>query len=122
MVLGRRMQVWMTPEDAAEMRLEAAQRRAHRASRTRKANAALEVYKAGRGTAEASIEAISSRVSFCRVRRDIGLRASLLVPFRFEMPAKRCLAARISTRLEFLRHLLQNLDVRRDALGLNRPA
>ena len=33
------------------------------------------------------------------------------------MAPQRCLAARISTRLEFLRHLLQDLDVQRDALA-----
>ena len=57
-----------------------------------------------------------------RIRRDIGLRAGLLVPFRFEMPAQRRLAARIGARLEFLRHVLQDLDVGRDAFGLDRAA
>src|SRR3984893_12686374 len=62
------------------------------------------------------------RLIVLRIRRDIGLRAGLLVTLRFELSPSRCLAARISTRLEFLRHLLQDLDVRRDAFGLNRAA
>ena len=62
------------------------------------------------------------RLIVLRIRRDIGLRAGLLVTFRFEMPPQRCLAARIGARLELLRHLLQDLNVGRDAFGLDRAA
>jgi hypothetical protein len=64
-VMGRRMQVPMSPKDAAWMRRGAAQARARKAARTRTANAALAAYKAGQGTAAAVIEAISARLGYC---------------------------------------------------------
>jgi hypothetical protein len=57
-----------------------------------------------------------------RIRRDIGLRAGPLVPFCLEVPAQRRLAARIRARLEFLRQFLQDFNIGRDALGLDRSA
>ena len=72
-VMGRRMQVWMSPEDAAEMRRRAAQRRAKKAACTRKANAALVAYIGGRETAGAAVEAISKRVMFCDSHERLGV-------------------------------------------------
>jgi hypothetical protein len=63
--MGRRMQVRTTPENVAEMRRAAAVMRAHKAARTRKADAALAAYKAGEGTAEAAVDAISHRAMLC---------------------------------------------------------
>src|ERR1700704_4022757 len=56
--------------------------------------------------------------------RDIGLRAGLLVALRLEMAAQRGLALGLGrgARLHLLRHFLQDLDVGRDALGLDRLA
>src|SRR5262249_4120899 len=56
------------------------------------------------------------------IRRDIGLRAGLLVPFGLEMSAQRRLAARVGARLEFFGDLLQHLDVGRDTLRLDRTS
>src|SRR5207244_4452730 len=50
---------------AAAERLRAAQTRAFKAAATRKAKAALKAYEAGKGTAKAAIEAISSRTMWC---------------------------------------------------------
>jgi hypothetical protein len=72
-VMGRRMQVPMSPKDAAWMRRGAVLRQSRKAACTRKANAALAAYKAGRGTAEAAIAAISARVSFCNSHERLGV-------------------------------------------------
>src|SRR5262249_56217912 len=60
------------------------------------------------------------RLVVLRIRRDVGLRAGLLVAFGLEMSAQRSLAAGVGARLELLRNLLQHLDVGRDALRLDR--
>ena len=57
------------------------------------------------------IERGVERLVVLRIRRDIGLRAGLLVAFGLEMAAQRSLAARVGGRLEFLGHVLQHLDV-----------
>src|SRR5215472_15423936 len=54
-----------------------------------------------------------------RIRRDIGLRAGLLVAFGLEVSAQRSLAARVGARFELLGHLLQHLDIGQDALRLD---
>src|SRR3984893_19208955 len=56
------------------------------------------------------------------IRREIGLRAGLLVSLRLEVPAQRRLAARIGAPLELLRQLLQHFNIGGDALGLDRAA
>src|SRR5262249_12445013 len=57
-----------------------------------------------------------------RIRRDIGLRAGLLIASGLEVAAQRSLAARLGARLEFLGHVLQHLDVGRDTLRLDRTS
>src|SRR6266516_7695488 len=68
------------------------------------------------------IERGVERLVVLRIRRDIGLRAGLLVAFGLEVSAQRSFAARVSARFELLGHLLQYLDVGRDALRLDRAA
>src|SRR5262245_50826482 len=62
------------------------------------------------------------RLVILRIRRDIGLRAGLLGAFGLEVSAQRSLTARVGARLELVRHLLQHLDVGRDALRLDRAS
>jgi hypothetical protein len=64
-ILFGRRRVWTSRKLAAEMRHRAACVRAIKAAQTRKADAALKAYKAGTGTAEAAIEAITSRSFTC---------------------------------------------------------
>src|SRR6266536_5850691 len=66
------------------------------------------------------IERGVQRLVVLGIRRDIGLRAGLLVAFGLEVSAQRSLAARVGARFELLGHLLQHLDVGRDALRLYR--
>src|SRR4029453_2002944 len=68
------------------------------------------------------IERSVKRLVVLRIRRDIGLRAGLLVAFGLEVSAQRSLAARVGTRFELLRHLLQHLNVGRDTLRLYRAS
>src|SRR5579872_603315 len=56
------------------------------------------------------------------VRRDIGLRALLLVVAVLQMALERGFALRIVLALQIVRHILEDLDVGIDALGLNRAA
>src|SRR5438552_3914103 len=56
------------------------------------------------------------------VRRHVGLRAGLFVAVGFQMAAQRGLALGVGARLQFVRHVLQHLDVGHDALGLDRLA
>src|SRR6476659_2971734 len=62
------------------------------------------------------------RLVILRIRRDVGLRAGLLVAFGLEVSAQRSLAARVGARFQLFRHILQYLDVGRDALRLDRAA
>src|ERR1700751_2376600 len=62
------------------------------------------------------------RLVILRIRRDVGLRAGLLVAFGLEVAAQRSLAARVGARFELFRHVLQHLDIGRDALRLDRAA
>src|SRR5436190_1561147 len=57
------------------------------------------------------IERGVKRLVVLRIRRDIGLRAGLLVAFGLEVSAQRSFAARVSARFELLGQLLQHLDV-----------
>src|SRR5438034_6572027 len=68
------------------------------------------------------IERGVKRLVVLRIRRDIGLRAGLLVAFGLEVSAQRSFAARVSARFELLGQLLQHLDVGRNALRLDRAA
>src|SRR5262249_11388799 len=68
------------------------------------------------------IERGVERLVVLRIRRDIGLRAGLLVPSGLEVAAQRSLAGRVGARLELLGHVLQHLDVGRDTLGLDRTS
>src|SRR6516225_869095 len=54
------------------------------------------------------------------VWRHIGLRAGFLGAFGLEMAAQRGFALGIGLRLQVVGNVLQHLDIRRDALGLNR--
>jgi hypothetical protein len=63
-MFGRR-RVWTQPGYAAEMRRKNARARAVKAAMTRKVDAAVKAYKAGLGTAEAAIEAITRRAHAC---------------------------------------------------------
>src|SRR5262249_27383780 len=68
------------------------------------------------------IERGVQRLVVLGIRRDIGLRAGLLVAFGLKVAAQRGLAARVGARLELLGHLLQHLDVGRNALRLDRAS
>src|SRR6266404_2588022 len=68
------------------------------------------------------IERGVQRFVVLRIRRDIGLRAGLLVAFGLKVSAQRRLAARVGARFELLRHVLQHLDVGRDTLRLDRTS
>src|SRR5215472_138201 len=68
------------------------------------------------------IERGVQRLVVLRIRRDIGLRAGLLVAFGLKVSAQRRLAARVDARFELLRHVLQHLDVGRDTLRLDRTS
>src|SRR5262245_40638346 len=65
------------------------------------------------------IERGVERLIVLRIRRDIGLRAGLLVALGLEVAAQRSLPARVGACLELLGHLLQHLDVGRNALRLD---
>src|SRR5262245_14196173 len=84
----------------------------------------LGVRRVGRVLLDAAdeIERSVQRLVVLRIRRDIGLRAGLLVSLGLEVSAQRSLTARVGARLELLRHLLQHLDVGRDALRLDRAS
>ena len=56
------------------------------------------------------------------VRRDPGLRAGLLGAVGRKVAAHRGFALQFGAALEFVRHVLQHFDIRRDALGLDRAA
>src|SRR5438067_6028641 len=62
------------------------------------------------------------RLVILRIRRDVGLRAGLLVALCLEVAAQRSLTARVGARFELFRHVLEHLDVGRDALRLDRAA
>src|SRR5262249_61220013 len=68
------------------------------------------------------IERGVERLVVLGIRRDVGLRAGLLVAFGFEVAAQRGLAARVGARLELFGHLLQHLDVRRNTFPLHGPS
>src|SRR5215831_12215676 len=68
------------------------------------------------------IERGVERLIVLRIWRDIGLRAGLLVASGLEVAAQRGLAARVGARFELLGHLLQHLDVGRNALRLDRTS
>src|SRR5262249_39630488 len=81
----------------------------------------LGVRRVGRVLLDAAdkIERGVERLVVLRIRRDIGLRAGLLVALGLEVAAQRGLAARVGARLELLGYLLQHLDVGRNALRLD---
>src|SRR5262245_17963116 len=68
------------------------------------------------------VERELARLVVLRIRRHVGLRAGLLLAFGLDVPAQRGFAARIVPRLELLGNLLEDLDIRRDAAGLDRAA
>src|SRR6516162_6571723 len=80
----------------------------------------LGVRRVGRVLLDAAdeIERGVQRLVILWIRRDIGLRAGLLVASGLEVAAQRSLAARVVARFELLRHVLQHLDVGRDTLRL----
>src|SRR5262245_3943519 len=84
----------------------------------------LWVRRVGRVLLDAAdeIERSVERLVVLRIRRNIGLRAGLLVASGLEVAAQRSLAARVGARFELLRHVLQHLDVGRDALRLDRTS
>src|SRR5262249_9763937 len=81
----------------------------------------LGIRRVGRVLLDAAdeIERGVERLVVLRIRRGIGLRAGLLVALRFEVSAHRSFAARVGVRLELPGHLLQPLDVGRNALRLD---
>src|SRR5881392_4201801 len=68
------------------------------------------------------IERGVKRLVVLRIRRDIGLRAGLLVAFGLQVSARRSLTARVGARRELLRHRLQHFDIGRDTLRLDRAS
>src|SRR6516225_8937804 len=84
----------------------------------------LGVRRVGRVLLDAAdeIERGVQRLVILWIRRDIGLRAGLLVASGLEVAAQRSLAARVGARFELLRHVLQHLDVGRDTLRLDRTS
>src|SRR5215471_19053181 len=82
-------------------------------------NRRLGVRRVGRILLDAAdeIERSVERLVVLRIRRDIGLRAGLLVAFGLEVAAQRSLAASVGARLELLGHILQHLDVGRDTFA-----
>src|SRR5947199_10340254 len=84
----------------------------------------LGVRRVGRVFLDAAneVERGVKRLVVLRIRRDVGLRAGLLVALGLAVSAQRSFAARVSARFELLGHLLQYLDVGRDALRLDRAA
>src|SRR5205807_3401438 len=60
------------------------------------------------------------RLVILRVRRDVGLRAGFLLALRLEVAAQRRFALRIAASLELVGHVLQHLDVGRNAFRLDR--
>src|SRR6516165_9021581 len=87
-------------------------------------NRRLGVRRVGRVLLDAAdeIERRVQRFVILWIRRDVGLRAGLLVAFGLKVSAQRRLAARVGARFEFLRHVLQHLDVGRDTLRLDRAS
>src|SRR6516162_9081636 len=87
-------------------------------------NRRLGVRRVGRVLLDAADEIKRSvqRLVVLRIRRDIGLRAGLLVASGLEVAAQRSLAARVGARFELLGHVLQHLDVGRDTLRLDRTS
>src|SRR5690349_16433704 len=77
----------------------------------------------GAGAAQ-KLESRVERLVVLGLGRHIGLRAGLLVALRLEVAAQRRLALGLSrgAGLHLPRHFLQDLDVGRDALGLDRLA
>src|SRR5919197_1719382 len=84
----------------------------------------LGVRRVGRVLLDAAdeIERGVQRLVVLWIRRNIGLRAGLLVASGLEVAAQRSLAARLGARLEFLGHVLQHLDVGRDTRRLDRTS
>src|SRR5262245_45702587 len=78
----------------------------------------LGVRRVGRVLLDAAdeIERGVERLVVLRIRRDIGLRAGLLVASGLEVAAQRSLAARGGARFELLGLVLRHLDGGRDAL------
>src|ERR1700733_8901821 len=77
-----------------------------------------------RGVADGSaqeVERLFERFVVLFLLRDEGLRAGFLVALSLEMSSQGCLALGVGARLQVVRHVLQDFDVRGDAFGLNRP-
>src|SRR5262245_19540274 len=53
------------------------------------------------------------------IKRNVGLRARLLLAITFEVTQQGRFTAQVVTSLELLRHVLQHFDVGSDALGLD---
>src|SRR5690242_4993863 len=70
------------------------------------------------------VERGGQRLVVLRVLRDVGLRAGLLgaLALALEVAAQLRLAGHLAAALLVVRHVLQHLDVGRDALGLDRAA
>src|SRR5262245_49645743 len=81
----------------------------------------LGVRRVGRVLLDAAdeIERGVERLVVLRIRRDIGLRAGLLVASGLEVAAQRGLAARVGARFELFGHLWQTRDVGRDTVRLD---
>src|SRR5580704_16492616 len=75
----------------------------------------------GRGAAQ-EVERHFQRRVVLLIRRHVGLRAGLFAALGLEVAAQRRFALGVGPRFEVVRHVLQHLDVGRDALGLDRAA
>src|SRR5205814_7541487 len=64
----------------------------------------------------------AERLVVLRIRRHVGLRTSLLLALRLKVAAQGRLALGIGARFELVRDVLEDLDIGRDALGLDRAA
>src|SRR5262249_25364572 len=87
-------------------------------------NRRLGVRRVGRVLLDAAdeIERRVQRFVILWIRRDVGLRAGLLVAFGLEVSAQGGLAAGVGARFELLGDLLQHFDVGRDTLRLDRAS
>ena len=77
------------------------------------------------GIARRSVQQVEGHLECLIVRligRNIGLRAGLLGALGSEVAAQRCFALEVGLGLQVIGDILQDFDVRRDALGLNRAA
>ena len=72
-----------------------------------------------RNGAAQEIKRLLERAVILFIRRHIGLRARFLAALGLEVAAERRLALGVGARFQLVRHFLEDLDIGRDALGLD---